>query len=322
MPVTLCQVFVCPPPVSLALQRKDAGFKFYVNCLRCFKHSNSLEALHLDKHAAFTDDESAANVVLHKVNTTGELQQLSNRLLQTPTAKPQFIYFRVNLDRSKDLLELPIFKRANTFFINFDLRDHVLTDDMIPALNGFTIPPPFKFPVNRIRSKPDKNYLISFKGSCDNVGWFGCCEIRKHMKTIFALPSKHSVLFQDTADKGVSNDENVYYELLSTSTFGLVLHGHGRWSFRLIEVMGSGAIPVVVADGLTLPFEDLIDYDHALIRVSEAQAFACTSADDFVALLPTDIASYKGKARKIYDEHFASEAIILDNIVTCMKLRA
>lgn len=34
-----------------------------------------------------------------------------------------------------------------------------------------------------------------------------------------------------------------------------MLHGHGRWSYRLLEVLNGEAIPVILADGWQLPLD-------------------------------------------------------------------
>ena len=75
-------------------------------------------------------------------------------------------------------------------------------------------------------------------------------------------------------------------KLLAESTYALVLHGDGRWSHRLIEAMGSGAIPVIVADGLTLPYEQLIDWTDVVVRLPEKAVYACTDLSQFAMLLP------------------------------------
>ena len=45
------------------------------------------------------------------------------------------------------------------------------------------------------------------------------------------------------------------YFSLFDSAYGLVLHGHGRWSYRLMEVLNGEAIPVILADGWKLPLD-------------------------------------------------------------------
>ena len=46
------------------------------------------------------------------------------------------------------------------------------------------------------------------------------------------------------------------YFSLFDSAYGLVLHGHGRWSYRLMETLNGEAIPVILADGWILPLNE------------------------------------------------------------------
>merc|ERR1740138_1668034 len=65
-----------------------------------------------------------------------------------------------------------------------------------------------------------------------------------------------------------SADRAAYNDLLNTS-YALVPHGDGRWNFRFSEVVGACAIPVVIADGITWPFNELINWTEASVWVSE-----------------------------------------------------
>ena len=48
---------------------------------------------------------------------------------------------------------------------------------------------------------------------------------------------------------------NLEYHKINPNDSGLVLHGHGRWSYRLLEVLNGEAIPVILADGWQLPLD-------------------------------------------------------------------
>ena len=68
----------------------------------------------------------------------------------------------------------------------------------------------------------------------------------------------------EDADDGVAccitdSTDFPYSELLTNATFGLVPRGHSRFSYRFLEVLDHGAVPVVVSDGWRLPFDDIID---------------------------------------------------------------
>jgi glucuronyl/N-acetylglucosaminyl transferase EXT1 len=59
--------------------------------------------------------------------------------------------------------------------------------------------------------------------------------------------------------------------LLLDSKFQLVPRGKGLHSHRLLESLAAGSIPVLLADGYVLPFDDIIDWSNAIVRVAEAE---------------------------------------------------
>ena len=65
--------------------------------------------------------------------------------------------------------------------------------------------------------------------------------------------------------EGHSSD---YLLELATTRFALCPSGWSNWSPRAFEAMAMGAIPVIYADGVRLPFEDFIDYRCALVAGS------------------------------------------------------
>jgi Exostosin family len=62
-----------------------------------------------------------------------------------------------------------------------------------------------------------------------------------------------------------------FHELMSRSVFTLCPAGYGRWTFRLIEALLCGSIPVIISDGYVLPFADKINWDKYVIRVPEIE---------------------------------------------------
>ncbi|ETO13240.1 hypothetical protein RFI_24130 [Reticulomyxa filosa] len=69
-------------------------------------------------------------------------------------------------------------------------------------------------------------------------------------------------------DKTAGNFFN-YSDLVLHSHFCLVIAGDMVWSYRLMDVMSAGCIPVIVANGWTLPFENLIDWKNYVLFIDE-----------------------------------------------------
>ena len=65
--------------------------------------------------------------------------------------------------------------------------------------------------------------------------------------------------------------KDTFTDLISDSVFALVPRGDNRWSFRFTETLAACTIPVIIADGLSLPFEELIDWSTAVVVVPEKE---------------------------------------------------
>jgi hypothetical protein len=274
----------------------------------------------LQYHPKRVLDKSKAVLIILKAFSIDELKLLPVH----DNTKYYLVFIRVSMDDNLDVLKLPLFKMKNVFFCSFDLRDHTLVDDNIKPLRGVTIPSPYKFDWN-VNTKIKRKYLFSFKGNCNQNGWFGSANVRKKLKelTFHTTNSNFLYLFEDTSDPLVKKDRHLYKTILINSTYGLVLHGDGRWSHRLIETFGSGAIPVIISDGLTLPFSQLIDYKNACIILEERIIYEANHIDALINLLPKDketIQKLQRNALYIYNSFFKSNEVICDLLLICTKL--
>lgn len=63
-----------------------------------------------------------------------------------------------------------------------------------------------------------------------------------------------------------------YDEVMRRSVFTLCPAGYGRWSYRFIEALLAGSIPVLLADDYVLPFADRIRWDDYGVVVPESRS--------------------------------------------------
>ena len=82
-------------------------------------------------------------------------------------------------------------------------------------------------------------------------------------------------LRQPEVEAECEKDQLIYNEFkfddLMNSTFGLIPAGRGPSSFRLLEVLSAGTIPVVISDNFVLPFDSLIEWRRCLFVFPTSQ---------------------------------------------------
>ncbi|XP_057849591.2 uncharacterized protein LOC131060391 isoform X2 [Cryptomeria japonica] len=113
--------------------------------------------------------------------------------------------------------------------------------------------------------KPDPNAIKSRIWASYSLG------IRQKLAAEFASePNKEGKLGrQSTKDViVVSHRSPNYYEELGSSLFCGVFPGDG-WSGRMEDSILHGCIPVIIQDGIQLPYENMLNYDSFAVRIAE-----------------------------------------------------
>jgi len=104
--------------------------------------------------------------------------------------------------------------------------------------------------------------------------------------------------------------EITYHNLMARSIFSLCPAGYGRWSFRLVEALLSGSIPILLSDGYVLPFGDTIDWNKYCYIMEERHLFGLT---DFIHRLSIDEIREKqeniAKDKHLFEKEFTMEQV-------------
>ncbi|XRB20595.1 glycosyltransferase family 47 protein [Pseudoscourfieldia marina] len=132
-------------------------------------------------------------------------------------------------------------------------------------------------------------------------------EERKEIVRAFRNVSGTSVL--DSGGYGAGGAR--MYELLLDSKFGLVPAGDGWHSYRLVEVMAMGVVPVVLSSQWILPFESSLDWKSFAIDARD------TSLQKLPSLLRSELpraCDMGAKAYGVYHEYMATPSAIVRGI--------
>ncbi|XP_074599328.1 exostosin-1c-like [Brevipalpus obovatus] len=135
---------------------------------------------------------------------------------------------------------------------------------------------------------------------------------------------KHGKKWKDTKDERCSRDNQEYdkydYQtLMSNSTFCLIPRGRRLGSFRFLEALSLGCIPVVLSNDWVKPFDDIIDWTSAVVDGDERSLLQ----------LPEILRSYdwrtitrlRSQSLAIYETYFSSVERIVHTTLKILRER-
>lgn len=125
----------------------------------------------------------------------------------------------------------------------------------------------------------NRTYFLTFKGKRYVIG--SGSETRNSLfhlnnqnDVIMLTTCRHGKKWRESKDYRCSEDESIYnqydfIDLMKESTFCLTPRGRRLGSFRFLEALGYGCIPVILSDGWVWPFGEVIDWSKAAIQFNE-----------------------------------------------------
>jgi hypothetical protein len=112
-----------------------------------------------------------------------------------------------------------------------------------------------------------RKYVLSFCGTLtlpdDTNNWYSF-GIRTMLSS--ELKGQPDVWFEQKA-----TDEAIVHAMMN-SKFCLYVYGWNPWSSRLAWIIQAGCIPVIVSDGVVMPFERSLDWSRFAIKINHADA--------------------------------------------------
>lgn len=229
--------------------------------------------------------------------------------------------------------------RKDIQFFGWDLRDYTLTNDMRPPLPGVTLPPRgYFFDKDLNNGVGDDNgsqgfnpydlpeHFFTFKGAF-RIGWHVSSFVRENMMHEFdqywnrtsrtgvierTSVRQKEVTVMVTADlhdpfwgTEFAKQKQFDFKYLMDTVYAAIPRGHSRWTRRFGESIGAGAIPVILSDGYTMPFAEIIDWSQYAIVLKEASMMwggvgsnikvASEASNRVIAAMPGGASYYLGR---------------------------
>lgn len=129
------------------------------------------------------------------------------------------------------------------------------------------------------------------------------------------VPRENYVGKLDAASK---QGDPTYEALLANSVFAFVPRGDALFSYRLLEVMSFGCIPIILSDGWVLPFDRTIDWYRCSIRVhADAIERIPHILQDFSK---DEISARQEAVRQVYQDKLSSLTAIVKTLLGELEL--
>ena len=132
-------------------------------------------------------------------------------------------------------------------------------------------------------------------------------------------PSTIEIFESGEVRENLSNNEWSHIGILCNSTFAILPRACGyALSYRMIECMNAGCIPVVFSDGYVLPFSEELDYDSFSIRVAESDV---EHLREILASRWTEADRMQQNVLQVYESHFATTERIIHQTIKHVSQR-
>ncbi|XP_022821754.1 exostosin-1 [Spodoptera litura] len=189
-------------------------------------------------------------------------------------------------------------------------KEHPERGGVPPAATGN----PFPAPRRHLLAFKGKRYVHGIGSETRNSLW----HLHDGSHLILVTTCRHGKSWKDLRDERCDEDNREYdkfdYEqLLANSTFCLVARGRRLGSYRFLEALAAGCIPVLLSNGWRLPFDERIDWRRAVIWADERLLL---QVPELVRSVPPErILALRQQTQFLWEQYFSSiEKIVFTTI--------
>lgn len=301
-------------------------------------YSNILTILKQSKY--YTRNPNKACLFISSIDTLDQ-DPLSKNFIK-PAAKsiPNLKYW----NQGKNHLIFNMYSGTWPYYrekISFDTEQAILVKSSISSKffrKNFDISFPLiheDFPVNNskvnIQTLIDhrRKYFLTFKGKRYLHGIGSnvrnkLYHLNNNRDVILVTTCKHGYAWTKFKDKRCNKDNSDYdkydyNDLLNNSTFCLIPRGRRLGTYRFLEALKVGCIPVLASDGWILPFSEIIDWKKALVWTKENELMQVTS---ILREIPIEkVIEMRKLCLNLYEKYFSSLKTIIDTTINILERR-
>jgi len=114
-------------------------------------------------------------------------------------------------------------------------------------------------------------------------------------------------------------EDDGYKELMENAKFSFVVRGDALYSYRLLEAMSAGTIPIVLSDDWVLPFYEAIDYSKFAVLIDEAKL---EKAEAVLRSMPDKkVCEMRKEAYRVYKAHMQTFDLQLETLMQVFDRR-
>lgn len=161
---------------------------------------------------------------------------------------------------------------------------------------------PIPLVVSKVPSytKRNKDIYASFVGSYTHPIRLQMAKYTQHTKFVLSINPQWSETVQD-------NQFKFFEEVSSRSQYILCPRGYGTTSYRMYEAFQYKAVPVYISDKFWLPWENQIDWNKLIIRITPGQI---PSIKDILSDYDDRREAMIQYASKVYEDFFSLEGVV------------
>ncbi|KAF5286151.1 hypothetical protein FQR65_LT12909 [Abscondita terminalis] len=194
---------------------------------------------------------------------------------------------------------------TNTYRIGFDIS--------IPIYS-----PIAKFGGTEYNSNLRPWFIISSQINIDSYFLDELQDLQVHNSGLLILDSCQAHNYTKRCEYG-SHQHFPYPDILQKATFCLVFRGERMSQLILLEALAANCIPVVVMDGVVLPFNNVIDWKRASVFIMED--YLNTLFDILKKISRERIEDMRKQVRFLYNRYFSSMKSIVETTLDIVQDR-